>query len=302
MGGVGRSVHTFRRELFVKFRKSPHRTEKSLRHAQKPANPRSTNPIGPESTSVTPGKDPPMATPPRARKMTPERPCPVLIETGKSHPKTGLFPAVFQRFSRQVRRRFSGGSTAFLPVVSGSFPAVLPPVFQRFDAGFPAVRRQFSSGFPAVFRRFDAGFPAVFRQLPGSFPAVCRWFDRGFAGGSTAVSWWFPGGLAGGFTDGSTATRSPWINPGPAPAYPFIRKKLSGNSVHTFKPTNPAYGKRKVSAGTWSPGKKRCRQEPNAPGGSSGGPDSRAGCLGGHIPRNVSNRPFWTERCGLCVA
>ena len=83
---------------------------------------------------------------------------------------------------------------------------------------------------------------------------------------------------------------------------PFIRKKLSGNSVHTFKPTNPAYGKRKVSAGTWSPGKKRCRQEPNAPGGSSGGPDSRPGCLGGHIPRNVSNRPFWTERCGLCVA
>ena len=40
-------------------------------------------------------------------------------------------------------------------------------------------------------------------------------------------------------------------------------------------------GKRKVSAGTWSPGKKRCRQEPNAPGGSSGGPDSRPGCLGG---------------------
>ena len=104
------------------------------------------------------------------------------------------------------------------------------------------------------------------------------------------------------FSSGSTATRCPWINPGPAPAYPFIRKKLSGNSVHTFKPTNPAYGKRKVSAGTWSPGKKRCRQEPNAPGGSSGGPDSRPGCLGGHIPRNVSNRPFWTERCGLCVA
>ena len=223
----------------MKFRKSPHRTEKSLRHAQKPANPRSANPIGPESTSVTPGKDPPMATPPKGRKMTSERPCPVLIETGKSHSKTGLF------------RRFCGG---FL----GSF----------------------TDGFPAVFRRFD----------------------RGFAGGSTAVSWWFPGGLAGGFTDGSTATRSPWINPGPAPAYPFIRKKLSGNSVHTFKPTNPAYGKRKVSAGTWSPGKKRCRQEPNAPGGSSGGPDSRPGCLGGHIPRNVSNRPFWTERCGLCVA
>ena len=31
-GGVGRSVHTFRRGLFVKFRKSRHRTEKALRH------------------------------------------------------------------------------------------------------------------------------------------------------------------------------------------------------------------------------------------------------------------------------
>ena len=48
--GIGRSVHTFRRELFVKFRKSPHRTKKALRHAQKTANPRSANPIGPEST------------------------------------------------------------------------------------------------------------------------------------------------------------------------------------------------------------------------------------------------------------
>ena len=76
--GIGRSVHTFRRDLFVKFRKSRHRTEKALRHAQKPANPRSTNPIGPESTYVEPGKDPPMATPPRGRKMTPERPFPAL--------------------------------------------------------------------------------------------------------------------------------------------------------------------------------------------------------------------------------
>ena len=155
---------------------------------------------------------------------------------------------------------------------------------RRFPGGFPAV---FLPSSTAVFWRFSGGSTAVFqrfcRQFSGSFPAVCRWFDRGFPGGSPA-------------------TRCPWINPGPAPAYPFIRKKLSGNSVHTFKPTNPAYGKRKVSAGTWSPGKKRCRQESNAPGGSSGGPDSRPGCLGGHIPRNVSNRPFWTERCGLCVA
>ena len=121
------------------------------------------------------------------------------------------------------------------------------------------------------------------RRFSGGFPAAQQRFGRRFSGGSPA-------------------TRCPWINPGPAPEYTFIRKKLSGNSVHTFKPTNPAYGKRKVSAGTWSPGKKRCRQEPNAPGGSSGGPDSRPGCLGGHNPRNVSNRPFWTERCGLCIA
>ena len=63
-GGLGRCVHTFRRGLFVKFRKSPHRTEKALRHAQKPANPRSANPIGWESTSVEPGEYPPMANPP----------------------------------------------------------------------------------------------------------------------------------------------------------------------------------------------------------------------------------------------
>ena len=30
--GIGRSVHTFRRGFLVKFRKSRHRTEKSLRH------------------------------------------------------------------------------------------------------------------------------------------------------------------------------------------------------------------------------------------------------------------------------
>ena len=106
----------------MKFRKSPHRTKKALRHAQKPATPRSANPIGWESTSVEPGKDPPMATPPpKGRKMAPERPCPSLIETGKSHPKTGLF------------QRFSDG---FLGKFADSFRAVLP----RFAGGFPAVR------------------------------------------------------------------------------------------------------------------------------------------------------------------
>ena len=56
-----------------------------------------------------------MATPPRGRKMTPERPCPALIETGKSHPKTGLCPV--------VSRWFPGG----LPEVCRRFGAALPP-------------------------------------------------------------------------------------------------------------------------------------------------------------------------------
>ena len=129
----------------MKFRKSPHRTEKSLRHAQKPATPRSANPCGPESTSVTPGKDPPMATPPQGRKMAPERPFPILIETGKSDPKTGLFQAVF-----------------------GGFPTVLPVVSRRFSGRFPG-------GFPTVSRRFPGGFPTVFSA---SSTPVSRQFGR----------------------------------------------------------------------------------------------------------------------------
>ena len=148
--GIGRSVHTFRRELFVKFRKSPHRTEKSLRHAQKPANPRSTNPIGPESTSVEPGKDPPMATPPQGRKMAPERPFPILIETGKSYSKTGLLPAVLP----VVSRRFTGG---FPTVFSASSTPVSRPfgrqVRRRFDSHFPATRFPWINP-PVRLRRF----------------------------------------------------------------------------------------------------------------------------------------------------
>ena len=151
--GLGIRVHTFRRGLLVKFRKSPHRTEKSLRHAQKNANPRSANPIGPESTYVVPGEDAPMANPPRARKNDAGEvlpgPFPSLNETGKSYPKTGAFPGGFRQFS-------------------DSFASGLPAVFQRFS-------RQ-------VRRRLDNGFPA---------------------------------------------TRFPWINPQPAPAYLFIQKKLS---------------------------------------------------------------------------
>ena len=109
-----------------------------------------------------------MATPPQGRKMAPERPFPILIETGKSDPKTGLLPAVFGGFptvlpvvSRQFSRRFSNG-----------FPAVLPVVSRRFSGGFPAAFRRFSGGSTAIFRRFSGGSTAIFRQhaSPGSTP------------------------------------------------------------------------------------------------------------------------------------
>ena len=140
-GGIGRSVHTFRRELFVKFRKSPHRTEKSLRHAQKPANPRSANPIGPESTSVTPGKDPPYGNPPpRAEKWRRRDPSRSLLRLAKVTQKRGFcrrfsggFPAVFRRFPGGFPTVFSASSTP----VSRRFGR---QVRQRFDSHFPATR------------------------------------------------------------------------------------------------------------------------------------------------------------------
>ena len=58
-----------------------------------------------------------MATPPKGRKMAPERPFPILIETGKSYLKTGLLPAVFRRFSGvfpAVSRRFDGHKAAIV--------------------------------------------------------------------------------------------------------------------------------------------------------------------------------------------
>ena len=86
--------------------------------------------------------------------MAPERPFPCLIETGKSHSKTGLSPAVF--------RRFAGG----LPAV---FSAVLPTVF---PASSTAV---FSAFLPVVFRRFD-GYtgPVDIRLLPSVPSSVLR--------------------------------------------------------------------------------------------------------------------------------
>ena len=151
-GGVGGSVHTFRRGLFVKFRKSPHRTEKALRHAQKPATPRSANPIGPESTYVVPGKDPPMATPPKGRKMAPERPFPALLRLAKVTQKRGFCRGFCRRFCRRFSGRFSGG---------------FPTVFRQFSGGFPA--RQFSG--PTVFRRFAGGALSLKQPRSDSGPS-----------------------------------------------------------------------------------------------------------------------------------
>ena len=238
----------------MKFRKSPHWTEKSLRHAQKPATPRSANPCGPESTSVTPGKDPPMATPPQGRKMAPERPFPILIETGKSHPKTGLF------------RRFS-----------------------------------------AVFRQFC-------QWSPGGFPAFSRQFSSGFAGGSTAVSWWFPGGLAGGFTGGFRAVW-PAVLPAVrrrrgAPGSTPVRLRSTPSSErncraipYTLSSLQTQHmGRGKFPPVHGVPGRSAAGRNPTPLVEVLGDRIAVQDASGGHIPRNVSNRPFWTERCGLCVA
>ena len=193
----------------MKFRKSPHWTEKSLRHAQKPANPRSTNPCGPESTSVTPGKDPPMATPPQGRKMAPERPFPILIETGKSHPKTGLLPAVFGGFP--------GGFASGLPaVLPGGFP-----VSRRFSGGFA---EWFSGGFPAV---FSASSTPVFRRFPGGFLGK-------FDGGWTAI-----------FRQHAFPRSTPRSDSGPSPSSERNVKKRRQfrTHFHAYKPSIAAFSK-----------------------------------------------------------
>ena len=157
-----------------------------------------------------------MATPPQGRKMAPERPFPILIETGKSYSKTGLSGGfsdsstpVFQRFCRRFPPRFSS-----------AFPAVLPTVYQRFSNGFPAVFRRFDGGFASGFASglptvFSASSTAVFRRFcqwsPGSFPAVLPTVFRRFDSG-------FPDGFLGKFDGGLPAVfrqqRFPWINPG----------------------------------------------------------------------------------------
>ena len=82
--------------------------------------------------------------------MAPERPCPILIETGKSYSKTGLLPA--------VSRRFSDSFASGLPAV---FPAVSPTVF--------------SASSTAVCRRFSGN-----NASPGSTPVIAGLEQAGF--------------------------------------------------------------------------------------------------------------------------
>ena len=174
--------------------------------------------------------------------MAPERPFPILIETGKSYSKTGLLPAVSQRFS-------------------DSFASGLPAVFRRFSSGFPAVFRRFSGGFPTVSGRFSdsfLGFPsstAVSRRFGGQrfdsgstagFPAFSSGFASGLPAVLPAVFNSFPAvfpafrqGFSGSFPAVSRQHASPGSNP-TGSGVPLHPKETAGNSVHTFTPTNPA--------------------------------------------------------------
>ena len=208
--GLGRSVHTFRRELFVKFRKSRHRTEKALRHAQKPANPRSTNPIGSKSTYVEPEKCPPYGNPP------PQGPKNDVGETLPGHSRPLLRLAKVTQ-KRGFSQRFPGGFPAVLPVVSRRLSSGFPTVFQRFSSsftgGFPTVFRRFSGGSTTVFQRFSGGFPAVRQRFSSGFPAV----RQRFAGNTLPL-------------DQPPAGSGLLLHP----------KETVGNSVHSFRRTNPA--------------------------------------------------------------
>ena len=155
--GLGIRVHTFRRGLLVKFRKSPHRTEKALRHAQKPATPRSANPIGPESTYVVPGEDPPMANPPPPEPKndvgetlsSPSRP---LLRLAKVTQKRGFsrFPAVSGRFSGGFPAVFSASSTAVRQPFSGNtLPLDQPPAGSGPSPSSERNCRQFRTHFQA---------------------------------------------------------------------------------------------------------------------------------------------------------
>ena len=108
---------------------------------------------------------------------------------------------------------------------------------RRFNQRFC---RWFSGGFLAVFRRFSdsfaSGFPAVFQRFPGSFPAVfqrfCQRFPSGFpavfSASSTAVGQRFSGNTL------------PLDQPPAGSGLLLHPKETVGNSVHSFRRTNPA--------------------------------------------------------------
>ena len=146
----------------MKFRKSPHRTKKALRHAQKPATPRSANPIGWESTSVEPGKDPPMATPPpRAGKWRRRDPARPLLRLAKVTQKRGFssgFPTVFSASSPTVSGRFCPGS----PAVSRRFAGDAVPLDQpRSGSGVPLHPKETVGQFRTHFQAYK---PSIWEE------------------------------------------------------------------------------------------------------------------------------------------
>ena len=160
-----------------KFRKSPHWTEKSLRHAQKPATPRSRQPLWTGKYVSYAWEGPPMAPPLKAEKWRRRGPSRPLLRLAKVTQKRGFC----RRFSGSfpaVSRRFCQWSPGGFPRFPGQFSGGFPPVFS-------AVRRRFSSGFPP----FSGGSTAVFRQFSSRFPRL----NSGFPASSTAVGQQFFG-------------------------------------------------------------------------------------------------------------
>ena len=225
----------------MKFRFWRHRTEKALRHAQKPANPRSTNPIGSKSTYFEPKKWSPYGNPPQGPKNDAGeafsshsspllRLAKVTQKRGFSRRFPGGFPTVFSASSTAVFWRFSGGSTAVLPAVfqrfSGGSTAILPVVSGSFPAVFQRFCRPFSDHFPPVFQRFcrpfSDHFPPVFQRLNSGFASGLRKFSSGFADG-------FPRRFCRRFSNGSTPvlpTVFQRFDAGFADGFPTVRRRF----------------------------------------------------------------------------
>ena len=235
--GPGKCVHTFRHDPFVKsrfWRQIFPLDRKGPPARLKPSTPRSANPYGPESTYVVPGEHPPMANPPpRPEKWRRRDPSGPLLRQARVTQKRGFC------------RRFDGIFPAVLPVVSRRFSGSFPTVFQRFydsfASGLPAV-------LPTVFQQFSSGFPAV---LPVVSQRFCQWspsgFANGFASGLRRFCRRFSSGFPAVFSAGSTAVRQrfsgntlPLDQPPAGSGLLLHPKETVGNSVHTFRRTNPA--------------------------------------------------------------